>query len=153
MDVVDDDYSDPGHVFRYFSRFVPDPETDHLVPEIRMLRLYVHGRRAFLERRWHPEHGVSPWTVVCPELDISEREVSAVWKARTVAVKAEVRLGRPERPAPGSDVERWLKVVETIGEEAARARYKATVPRQPGRAKWWQDNIRRTLRRRKQRQK
>lgn len=150
--MTEDDYSYPGHVFRFFYRLVADPGTDHLMPEVRMVRLYVNGRRAFLERRWHPDHSYSPWAIVCPDPDTSEREVMAVWKARSLAFDADVQIGRPTGPTPGSAQERWLALVDRIGEPAARAQYYAQTPRGPGRYDWWEDNILRALRRRKHRQ-
>jgi hypothetical protein len=151
--VVDDDYSDPGYVYRYFSRFVHDPETDHLKPEIRMVRLYVGRRRAFLERRWHPEHGPSDWAIICPNPDISEREVAAVWKARSLAFTADVRLGRPRGPTPGNDAERWVARVAALrgvvagdpGERAARREFYATENRKPRNERrgwrWWKESV------------
>lgn len=124
-----------------------------MMPEHWCVRLYVNGRRAFLERRWHPERGASPWTIVCPDPDISEREVEAVWKARTLAFSAKARLGRPEGPTRGSDQERWRALAERIGLPAAKAQYDAATPRQAGRSRWWQDNVARPLRRQKLSQK
>jgi len=61
--------------------------------------------------------------------------------------------GRPRRPRKGSAAADWVTRVDVIGEPAARAEYYARVPRGPGRYAWWDDNILRTIRRRKHRQK
>jgi hypothetical protein len=69
--------------------------------------------------------------------------------------------GRPMGPTKGSDAALWLARVDAHGgvevgdpgERAARAEYYAQTPRGLDRYKWWNDNILRTLRRRKQRQK
>jgi len=63
-----------------------------------------------------------------------------------------VTRGRPHGPTRGSAAAHWLDRVAAVGEPAARAEYYAQTPRGPTRFKWWEDHVRRTLRRQKHRQ-
>jgi len=115
-----------------------------------------HGRSPLSAEHTIAKYGAPDAAIRGAMLKHSKLDRANAWKGMDLLLKGPTR-GRPQGPTRGSDAAYWLARVaalggDEVGEPLARAEYYAQVPRGPARYDWWDDNVLRTIRRRKHRQ-
>jgi len=102
------------------------------------------------------KHGIPDASIRGAMLKHSKSDRVKAWGAMDLLLKGP-RQGRPPGPKRGTDAAYWLGRVailggDILGQPLARAEYYASTPRTKGRYPWWNDNVLRTIRRKRQRQ-